>query len=417
MTRHAARPPSRWLYVLPLCLLIAAGWAWNDQSQPADQLIPWGMSAQPGDALDTPLDPNDPRRFTESDGFVEDAATGLRLPAVAGLTPAEVFGASNEGNLAESDAVQPDYRNRAAAPYGSTGGSSWSSPGGQNVRAPVIQPVDDLRYGIGSRPSHLVVESIGVASDVKAIGIEPSRALRVPRRADVVGWWSGGSVPGETGPTVLVGHFDSPRAPGVFARLKDVKPGAVIVISQTDGAKYTYFVTEVQVLKKVAFPTQRVYGSTAESTLRLVTCGGKFDRRTGHYVDNTIVYADLLSVTPSRWATTVPLITEANPVSTDATSTVPTTATTSLSSVPNTITTSPVTTLPPASGAPSVATTLLPPTAPQTTVPASTVSASTVPVPTVPVPTVPVPTIPLPTVPDVSTTAEVVTIPVAPVGG
>jgi hypothetical protein len=27
------------------------------------------------------------------------------------------------------------------------------------------------------------------------------------------------------------------------------------------------------------------------SVLRLVTCSGNFDRSTGHYVDNTIVYA------------------------------------------------------------------------------------------------------------------------------
>jgi hypothetical protein len=28
--------------------------------------------------------------------------------------------------------------------------------------------------------------------------------------------------------------------------------------------------------------------------LRLITCGGPFDRATGHYVDNIIVYAHLV---------------------------------------------------------------------------------------------------------------------------
>jgi hypothetical protein len=44
-----------------------------------------------------------------------------------------------------------------------------------------------------------------------------------------------------------------------------------------------------QVPKNV-FPTDEVYGPTPDPTLRLVTCGGRFDRRSGHYRDNTIVF-------------------------------------------------------------------------------------------------------------------------------
>jgi hypothetical protein len=39
------------------------------------------------------------------------------------------------------------------------------------------------------------------------------------------------------------------------------------------------------------FPTQAVYGPTPDAELRLVTCGGTFDRATGHYLSNTVVYA------------------------------------------------------------------------------------------------------------------------------
>jgi hypothetical protein len=34
-----------------------------------------------------------------------------------------------------------------------------------------------------------------------------------------------------------------------------------------------------------------VFGKTRLAALRLVTCSGNFDPSTGHYVDNTIVYA------------------------------------------------------------------------------------------------------------------------------
>jgi hypothetical protein len=38
-------------------------------------------------------------------------------------------------------------------------------------------------------------------------------------------------------------------------------------------------------------PTALVYGDTAGPALRLVTCGGSFDRASGHYRDNVIVFA------------------------------------------------------------------------------------------------------------------------------
>ena len=38
-------------------------------------------------------------------------------------------------------------------------------------------------------------------------------------------------------------------------------------------------------------PTERVYGRTRNATLRLITCSGTFDHASGHYLDNTVVYA------------------------------------------------------------------------------------------------------------------------------
>ncbi len=43
---------------------------------------------------------------------------------------------------------------------------------------------------------------------------------------------------------------------------------------------------------KAEFPTESVYAPTAGAELRLVTCGGAFDRSSGHYVDNVIVFAE-----------------------------------------------------------------------------------------------------------------------------
>ena len=42
---------------------------------------------------------------------------------------------------------------------------------------------------------------------------------------------------------------------------------------------------------KSAFPTAEVYGNTAGPELRLVTCGGDFDRAAHSYRDNVVVFA------------------------------------------------------------------------------------------------------------------------------
>ena len=43
---------------------------------------------------------------------------------------------------------------------------------------------------------------------------------------------------------------------------------------------------------KNRFPTAQVYGPTPDAQLRLITCGGLFDRSRRSYVNNVVVYAD-----------------------------------------------------------------------------------------------------------------------------
>lgn len=42
------------------------------------------------------------------------------------------------------------------------------------------------------------------------------------------------------------------------------------------------------------FPNSAVYGDTKKSELRLITCGGAINSKTGHHEDNTVVYARMI---------------------------------------------------------------------------------------------------------------------------
>lgn len=160
-------------------------------------------------------------------------------------------------------------------------------------------PLDGhLPYGVRekvlprSAPTGVEIPSIGVRGKVFSLGLQSDGTLAVPplNRVQEAGWYENGPAPGQRGPAVINGHVDSKTGPGVFYRLGAVKPGARVVITRGDRKTAVFKVSRIEKVAKNRFPTDRVYGHVAYPALRLITCGGPFDRRTGHYRDNIIVY-------------------------------------------------------------------------------------------------------------------------------
>jgi hypothetical protein len=330
MTPNAAigRRPGRWLYLFPALLLVGAGWSASVHGE--TRLI--GRDEYAG----SDTDQYGSRRFRlVGPTAIVDTATGITrtVDPIEPSDPSDPDGLSDTGTLAE----------RFAA----------ADPG---VSSPPVA-VEPTREFSLERPVRLRSVAIGVDAAVIPIGVDASRAIQVPTRVDVAGWWSGGFVPGELGPVVMVGHRDSKDAAGLFAKLGDLAGGDLVEVERTDGATFVYRVDSVERVKKTGFPTERVYGSTSTSTLRLVTCGGSFNRSTGHYVDNVIVYATFVWIKGSEisvpWLAVRPIGWPIPPAST--------------SSLPST-------TMSPTSTTTTVPTT----TVPTTTVPIATVTTSTI---------------------------------------
>ena len=140
-------------------------------------------------------------------------------------------------------------------------------------------------------PVRVVIPRIGVDAPVVALGLDAAGALEAPHTAADAGWWQAGPEPGERGPAVIAGHVDSRRHPAVFFRLRELVAGDTVDVVRADGTTASFVVERREQHAKAAFPTAAVYGATAGSTLRLITCGGVFDRATRLYVDNVIVFA------------------------------------------------------------------------------------------------------------------------------
>lgn len=91
----------------------------------------------------------------------------------------------------------------------------------------------------------------------------------------------------------MLGHVNSPNGRGgVFADLRKLSAGAEINVSRADGSIAVFTVERGALYSKNDFPTLEVYGNTAGSELRLITCDG-YDPATGLFDDNYVIYAKL----------------------------------------------------------------------------------------------------------------------------
>lgn len=138
------------------------------------------------------------------------------------------------------------------------------------------------------RPDSISIPDAGIASPIEPMGAEGNR-FRLPGPYEV-GWYRGGPRPGEAGRAVLIGHRDTTTGPGAFAGLSEAGPGSLITVS-AGRTEQRYRVTEAVSVAKSSFAAAEIYGPGERPALVLITCGGRFDQKTGHYEDNVVVLA------------------------------------------------------------------------------------------------------------------------------
>ncbi len=90
---------------------------------------------------------------------------------------------------------------------------------------------------------------------------------------------------------MLLGHVDTTAGPAVFYRLDTLRPGDAVTVERADHTSVTFRVAGRLQVAKSAFPADLLYAPTLSPVLRLVTCGGKFNKKTHHYFDNIVVTA------------------------------------------------------------------------------------------------------------------------------
>jgi hypothetical protein len=181
----------------------------------------------------------------------------------------------------------------------SSGPTPAAAPSAAGATIPEPPPAEAATTGAvpmaASSPVRIRIPALAVDSALMDLGLQSDGSLEVPPEGFPAGWYTGAPTPGELGPAIIAGHVDWDGSPGVFFALRDLTPGAEIAVERADGSTALFRVESVEQFAKGAFPTDAVYADIDHAGLRLITCGGSFDRQARSYSDNIVVFAALVS--------------------------------------------------------------------------------------------------------------------------
>lgn len=165
-----------------------------------------------------------------------------------------------------------------------------------NISAPPLSTTAATATSAAA-PAEIEIPRIAATSSLVELGLDADQRVEVPPvdQPMQAGWFTGAPKPGEPGPALVLGHVNGGGQAGIFARLNELAAGDEVLVKRTDGTVVTFRVTRVDQVPKADFPTEDVYGDTPGPELRLITCGGTFDRGAHSYRDNVIVYATIVS--------------------------------------------------------------------------------------------------------------------------
>lgn len=216
----------------------------------------------------------------------------LLVVLVAATACAHASGVSDTFAPEDAQAIQaPDTATSSPVSSARTPTATATPPGPTTSESTATEPTPTMGE---ARPVRLQIPAISVDSDLMELGLQPDGTLEVPPTGFPAGWFTGAPTPGELGPAIIAGHVDWGGQPGVFFDLRDLSAGDEVTVGRQDGSTARFRVDRIERFDKDRFPTQLVYADLDHAGLRLITCGGDFDRQARSYEDNLVVFASLV---------------------------------------------------------------------------------------------------------------------------
>lgn len=125
-----------------------------------------------------------------------------------------------------------------------------------------------------SQPSRISIPAIEVDSPLQALGRQADGTLQPPSQPMQAGWYAQGVLPGAAGAAVIGGRQDTGSGPAVFARLRDLRIGDVVVLRRQDDTSQSWMVQDVHAYPPTGLPAVAVFAGASVPELRLITMTG-----------------------------------------------------------------------------------------------------------------------------------------------
>jgi len=176
---------------------------------------------------------------------------------------------------------------------------AWALVGGRqparvSTSAPAALASPTPSAAARAGPVRLRIPSIAVDAPVDEVGLTPQGDLATPTDPGHVGWYRGGSLPGEPGSSVVDGHLDWWSGPAVFADLGRLQAGDLLSVTFSDGHAADFRVTTMATYSADQSPPAQLFRADGAPQLVLITCAGRWDGT--RYLDRLVVTAQPLVV-------------------------------------------------------------------------------------------------------------------------
>jgi sortase (surface protein transpeptidase) len=188
---------------------------------------------------------------------------------------------------------QADPNERAETTRPAVRPPTLAAPGASPAPLAKAHPAELPAITQTARPTRLQLPAAGIDVPVLAVGVANDGQMALPPNPSTIGWYEFGPSPQDSkGSVVLGGHIDSKQyGVGPLARLRKAEPGDAVTVRSSDGSLTTYRVQTVRDIRKSRLALGQVFDRDGKAQLRIITCGGPYDRDGGGYRDNLVVTA------------------------------------------------------------------------------------------------------------------------------
>lgn len=145
----------------------------------------------------------------------------------------------------------------------------------------------------GQEPYALEIPVLNVQGFIQKVGVDQHSQIAVPTNIHLAGWFVDGAIPGEPGLSIIDGHLDGSKRPGIFSSLGSVKVGDEVNITLASREQRIFRVRSVQTV-----PTAKAASVLFSQTpgikrqLNLITCGGTFSKSARSYDERVVVITE-----------------------------------------------------------------------------------------------------------------------------